>query len=165
MVGSSSKKLWGTWNTCRFLENCWWQTWLPPIQHEQSSSQHYEFGQKTAILKCKFVIGTWMNTLLWNGKKKGWRCSLNHISKVYRYQHQKTKLKNKISSLCKWFLSSKKLKSISHGVKIAKVLYFSYNPMEPFISGVRPSNTQKSSNFHCLNDSLSRIEHKVSSNS
>ena len=67
MVGSPSKKSRRTWNICGFLENCWWQAWFSPIQHEQSSSQHYEFNQKTSILKCKFVIGTRMNTLLWNG--------------------------------------------------------------------------------------------------
>ena len=67
MVGSPSKKSWRTWNICGFLENCWWQTWLSPIQYEQSSSQHYEFDQKMSILKCTFVIGTRMNTLLWNG--------------------------------------------------------------------------------------------------
>ena len=67
MVGSPSKKSRRTWNICGFLENCWWQAWFSPIQHEQSSSQHYEFNQKTSMLKCKFVIGTRMNTLLWNG--------------------------------------------------------------------------------------------------
>ena len=67
MVGSPIKKSWWTWNVCGFLENCWWQTWLSPIQHEQSSSQNYQFDQKTSILKCKFVIGTRMNTGLWNG--------------------------------------------------------------------------------------------------
>ena len=66
MVGSPSKKLWWTWNICRFLEKCLWQAWLSPIQHEQSSFQH-QFDQKTSIFKCKFMIGTGMNTLLWNG--------------------------------------------------------------------------------------------------
>ena len=70
MVGSPSKKSRWTWNICGFLENCWWQTWFSPIQHEQSSSQHYEFNQKTLILKCKFVIGTRMNTLRGAGKAR-----------------------------------------------------------------------------------------------
>ena len=48
MVGSPSKKLRRTWNLCGFLENCWWQAWISPIQHEQSSSQHYKFNQKHA---------------------------------------------------------------------------------------------------------------------
>ena len=67
MVGSPSKKSRRTWNICGFLEICWWQAWFSHIRHEQSSFQHYEFNQKTSILKCKFVIGTRMNTLLWNG--------------------------------------------------------------------------------------------------
>ena len=63
MVGSPCKQSRRTRNICGFLENCWWQEWFSPIQHEQSSSQHYEFNQKTSILKCKFVIRTRMNTL------------------------------------------------------------------------------------------------------
>ena len=34
---------------------------LVPIQHKQSSSQHYQFDQITSTLECEFVIGTRMN--------------------------------------------------------------------------------------------------------
>ena len=51
-----------------------------------------------------------------------WCCSLDRISKVYRYRHQKTKLKIKfhlyLSDSC-----HQKIEKKSHmGVKIAKVL-------------------------------------------
>ena len=141
IVGSPSKKSRRTWNICGFLENCWWQAWFSHIQHEQSSFQHYEFNQKTSILKCKFVIGTGNEhtALKWLGgdfsdRKKGWRCSLDRISKVYRYRHHKTKLKNEISSLFRWFLSSKKLKSMSYGgynrksfTSISRVILWSHS--------------------------------------
>ena len=115
MVGSPSKKSWRTWNICGFLENCsWWHTWLSPTQHEQSSPQNHQFDQKTSLLKCKFVIGTRMKTRLGNrlggdftGREKGWRCSLDRISKVYLDRHQKSKLKIKFHLLFKQFPSSK----------------------------------------------------------
>ena len=85
-------------------------------------------------------------------KKKGWRCSLDRISKVHRYRHQKIKLKIKfhlyLSDSChqkKWFLSSKKKKYVTWGLKSQKFyVYFMCNPMEPFISGVRPYFFKKS---------------------
>ena len=122
-----------TWNICGFLENCWWQAWFSPIQHEQSSSQHYEFNQKTSILKCKFVIGTRMNTLLWNGyivggdftdRKKGWCCSLDRISKVYRYRHQKTKLKIKFHLYIGDSCHQKIKKYVTWGLKLQKFYVF-----------------------------------------
>ena len=99
-------------------------------------------------------------------RKKGWRCSLDRISKVYCYQHQKTKLKIKfhlyIGDSCHQSIK----KYVTWGLKSQKVYVFCLcNPMEPFISGVRPSNTQKSSNCHRLNDFLSRNEHGISSSS
>ena len=52
---------------CGFLENCCDKKGLSPIQYEKSSFQNYQFGQRTSKLKCKFVIGTRMNTRLCNG--------------------------------------------------------------------------------------------------
>ena len=99
-------------------------------------------------------------------RKKGWRCSLDRISKVYRYRHQKTKLKIKFHLYIGDSFHQNIKKYVTWGLKSQKFyVFFQCNPMEPFISGVRPSNTQKSSNFHCLNDFLSRNEHEISSNS
>ena len=108
MVSSPSKKSWRTWNVFGFLENYWWQTCLLPIQHEQSICQHYQFDQKT--LKCKLAIGTRMNTRLWTSvrrriyrsKKKGWRCSLDRISKLYHDGNQKNKLKGTVPFCLDW---------------------------------------------------------------
>ena len=99
-------------------------------------------------------------------RKKGWRCSLDRISKVYRYRHQKTKLKIKFHLYLSDSCHQKIKKYVIWGLKSQKFyVYFLCNPMEPFISGVRPSNTQKSCNCHCLNDFLSPNEHGISSNS
>ena len=99
-------------------------------------------------------------------RKKGWRCSLDRISKVCRYRHQKTKLKIKFHLYIGDSCHQNIKKYVTWGLKSRKFyVFFPCNPMEPFISGVRPSNTQKSSNFHCLNDFLSRNEHGISSNS
>ena len=99
-------------------------------------------------------------------RKKGWRCSLDRISKVYRYRHQKTKLKIKFHLYIGDFCHQKIKKYVTWGLESQKFyVFFPCNPMEPFISGVRPSNTQKSSNCHCLNDFLSWNEHGISSNS
>ena len=100
------------------------------------------------------------------GRKKGRRCSLDRISKVYLYRHQKTKLKIKFHLYLSVSYYQKIKKIVTWGYKSQKFyVYFACNPMEPFISSVRPSNTQKSSNFHCLNDFLSRNGHGISSNS
>ena len=99
-------------------------------------------------------------------RKKGWRCSLDRISKVHRYRHQKTKLKIKFNLYIGDSCHQKIKKYVTWGLKSQKFyVFFPCNPMEPFISGVRPSNTQKSSNCHCLNDFLSRNEPGISSNS
>ena len=99
-------------------------------------------------------------------RRKGWRCSLDRISKVYRYRHQKTKLKIKFHLYIGDSCHQNIKKYVTWGLKSQKFyVFFPCNPMEPFISGVRPSNTQKSSNCHCLNDFLSRNEHGISSNS
>ena len=99
-------------------------------------------------------------------RKKGWRCSLDRISKVYRYRHQKTKLKIKFNLYIGDSCHQKFKKYVTWGLKSQKFyVFFLCNPMEPYISGVRPSNTQKSSNCHCLNYFLSRNEHGISSNS
>ena len=99
-------------------------------------------------------------------RKKGWRCSLDRISKVYRYRHQKTKLTIKFHLYSSDSCHQKIKKYVTWGLKSQKFyVYFPCNPMEPFISGVRPSNTQKSSNCHCLNDFLRPNEHGISSNS
>ena len=59
------------------------------------------------------------------GRKNGWRCSLDRISKVYHYRHQKTKLKikfhlyigdschQKIKKYVTWGLESQKFTSFS----------------------------------------------------
>ena len=71
--------------------------------------------------------------------KKRWRSSLDRISKVYRYWHQKTKLKIKfhlyigdsghqnIKKYVTWELKSQKF-----------YVLFPCNPMEPLISAVGP---------------------------
>ena len=80
------------------------------------------------------------------GRKKGWRCSLDRISKVYRYRHQKTKLKIKFHLYFSDSYHQKIKKIVTWGLKSQKFYVdFTCNPMEPFISGVRPSNTHKSS--------------------
>ena len=100
------------------------------------------------------------------GREKGRRCSLDSISKVYLNRHQKSKLTIKFHLYLSDSHHQKNEKDCHMGVKIAKVyVFFTCYPMEPFISGVRPSNTQKSSKWHCLNDFLSRNEHRISSNS
>ena len=91
---------------------------------------------------------------------------MDRISKVYRYRHQKTKLKIKFHLYLGDSCHQKIKKYVTWGLESQKFyVFFPCNPMEPFISGVRPSNTQKSSNCHCLNDFLSRNEHGISSNS
>ena len=146
MVGSPSKKSRWTWNICGFLENCWWQAWFSPIQREQSSSQHYEFSQNNVDIKMQ-VRDTHANehTALkrlggyFTDRKKGWRCSLDRISKVYRYRHQKTKLKIKFHLYLSDSCHQKIKKYVTWGLKSQKFyVYFLCNPMEPFISGVRP---------------------------
>ena len=101
MVGSPSKKSWWTWNICRFLENYWWHAWLSPIQHEhwiiiptlsirsenvdiQMQVRDRNANEHTALKRLGGDIDR-------KKKKKGWRCSLDRFSKVYRYRHQKTK--------------------------------------------------------------------------
>ena len=72
----------------QILENCWSQAWFSPIQHEQSSSQHYEFNQKTSIDIKMQVCDRHANehTALkrlggaFTDRKKGWRCSLDRKS-------------------------------------------------------------------------------------
>ena len=87
------------------------------------------------------------------GRKKGWRCSLDRISKVYLYRHQKMKLKIKFHLYSSDSYHQNIKKIVTWGLKSQKFYVdFTCNPMEPFISGVRPSNTQKSSKCHCLND-------------
>ena len=72
-------------------------------------------------------------------RKKMWRCSLDHISKVYRYRHQKTKLKIKFYLYLSDSCHRKNKKYVTWGLKSQKFyVCFLRNPMEPFISGVRP---------------------------
>ena len=72
-------------------------------------------------------------------RKKGWRCSLDRISKVYRYRHQKTKLRIKFNLYIGDSCHQKIKKFVTWGLKSQKFyVFFSCNPMEPFISGVRP---------------------------
>ena len=73
------------------------------------------------------------------GRKKWWRCSLDRISKVYLYRHQKIKLK------CHLYLSDSCHQNIEKivtwGLKSQKYyVYFTCNPMGQFISGVRRLN-------------------------
>ena len=55
-------------------------------------------------------------------RKKGWRCLLDRISKVYRYRHQKTKLKLKFHLYLSDYCHQKNKKVCHMGVKIVKVL-------------------------------------------
>ena len=72
-------------------------------------------------------------------RKKGWRCSLYRISKVYRYRHQKTKLKIKFHLYFSDSCHQKVKKYVTWGLKSRKFhVYFLCNPMESFISGVHP---------------------------
>ena len=72
-------------------------------------------------------------------RKKGWRCSLDRISKVYLYRHQKTKLKIKFHLNIGDFCHQKIKKYVTWGLESQKFyVFFPCNPMEPFISGVRP---------------------------
>ena len=72
-------------------------------------------------------------------RKKGWRCSLDRISKVYRYRHQKTKLKIKFHLYIGDSCHQKIKKYVTWGLESQKFyIFFLCNPMEPFISGVRP---------------------------
>ena len=72
-------------------------------------------------------------------RKKGWRCSLDRISKVYRYRHQKTKLKIKFHLYIGDSCHQNIKKYVTWGLKSRKFyVFFPCNPMEPFISGVRP---------------------------
>ena len=72
-------------------------------------------------------------------RKKGWRCSLDRISKVYRYRHQKTKLKIKFHLYIGYSCHQNIKKYVTWGLKSQKFyVSFPCNPMEPFISGVRP---------------------------
>ena len=119
MVGSPSKKLRRTWNIWGFLENCWWQAWFAPayptrtiiiptlwIQSEnvdikmQVRDRHA--NEHTALKRLGGDFTDW---------KKGWRCSLDHISKVYRYRHQKTKLRIKFHL----YIGDSCHQSMSHG--------------------------------------------------
>ena len=82
-------------------------------------------------------------------RKKGWHCSLDCISKVYRYRHQKTKLKIKFHLYIGDSCHQNIKKYVTWGLKSQKFyVFFLCNPMEPFISGVCPQITQ---------DSLSQI--------
>ena len=56
------------------------------------------------------------------GRKKGWRCSLDRISKVYRYRHQKTKLKIKFHLYFSDSYHQKIKKNCHMGVKNEEVL-------------------------------------------
>ena len=77
-------------------------------------------------------------------RKKGWRCSLDRISKVYRYRHQKTKLKIKFHLYIGDSCHQNIKKYVTWGLKSQKFyVFFLCNPMEPFISGVRPLATAK----------------------
>ena len=99
------------------------------------------------------------------GREKGRRCSLDRISKVYLDRHQKIKLKIKFHLYFSDSHHQKIKKIVTWGLKSQKFyVFFTCNPMEPFISGVCPSNTQKSSKCHCLKW-LSWNEHRISSNS
>ena len=72
-------------------------------------------------------------------RKKGWHCSQDRISKVYRYRHQKTKLRIKFNLYTGDSCHQKIKKYVTWGLKSQKFyVFFPCNPMEPFISGVRP---------------------------
>ena len=175
MVGSPSTKiaanmeyLWISWELLVQVASmvCTYPTWtiiIPTlwIQSENVDIKmqvcDWQANKHTALkrLGCDFT-----------DRKKGWRCSLDRISKVYRYRHQKTKLKIKFHLFIGDSCHQNIKKYVTWGLKLQKFyVFFPCNPMEPFISGVRPCNTQKSSNCHCLNDFLSRNEHGIFSNS
>ena len=72
-------------------------------------------------------------------QKKGWRCSLDRISKVCCYQHQKTKLEIKFHLYIGDSCHQNIKKYVTWGLKSQKFyVFFLCNPMEPFISGVHP---------------------------
>ena len=72
-------------------------------------------------------------------RKKGRRCSLDRISKVYCYRHRKTKLKIKFHLYLSDSCHQKIKKYVTWELKSQKVyIYFMCNPMEPFISAVCP---------------------------
>ena len=84
-------------------------------------------------------------------RKEGWRCSLDRISKVYRYQHQKNKLKIKFHQYLNDSYYQKIKKHVTWGLKLQKFyLYFACNPMEPFISGVRPYQSKACKGNQCV---------------
>ena len=55
-------------------------------------------------------------------RKKGWRCSLDRISNVYRYRHQITKLKIKFHLYMGDFCHQKIKKYVTWGLKSQKNL-------------------------------------------
>ena len=117
------------------------------IQHERSSSQHLlsilsenvdiemqvcdrHVNEHTALKQ----LGRGKST----GQKKGWRCSLDRISKVYLDQHQKMQLELKFHLYV--ILIIKILKRLSQGVLKLQKFYvnFTRSTMDPFLSGVHP---------------------------
>ena len=88
-------------------------------------------------------------------RKKGWRCSLDRISKVYRYRHQKTKLKIKFHLYLSDSCHQKIKKYVTWGLKSQKFyVYFLCIPMEPFISGVRPHAQSLNSSLYAWPQNL-----------
>ena len=85
-----------------------------------------------------------MNTLLWKrlggdftGRKRG--RAVYWTIKVCRYRHQKTKLKIKFNLYLSDFYHQRINKHVTWRLKSQKFyVSFTCNPMEPFISGVRP---------------------------
>ena len=76
--------------------------------------------------------------------EKGRRCSLDRISKVYLDRHQKRKLKIKFHLYFSNSHQQKIKKIVTWGLKSQKFyVFFTCNPMEPFISGVRPSTASR----------------------
>ena len=62
-------------------------------------------------------------------RKKGWRCSLDRISKVYRYRHQKTKLKIKFHLYIGDSCHQNIKKYVTWGLKSQKFyVFFPCNP-------------------------------------
>ena len=97
MVGSPSKKSRRTWNICGFLENCLVTSMVFTIIIPTLSIQSENIDIKMQVRDRHANEHTALKRLGgdFTDRKKEWRCSLDCISKVYRYRHQKSKFKIK----------------------------------------------------------------------
>ena len=158
MMGSPiySKKSRWTWNICEFKS---WEllvtsmvftypTWTIILPTLWIQSENVDIKMQVRDTHANEHTALKRLGGYFTDRKKGWRCSLDRISKVYRYRHQKTKLKIKFHLYLSDSCHQKIKKYVTWGLKSQKFyVYFLCNPMEPFISGVRPSVVERP--FHC----------------